>query len=151
MAFYDSASNKSLWRGIDYYKAGKAREFVKSVEGLHGTVDGSNGEVYDVTINLEHPKKSTCDCPFAEGRKVICKHMIALYFTGVPGSYAAFEEDMRKMEVQQRLEEERWQKETLKRIKKDVSEMSAKDVREKLVDILFQQVLDNHYRNDGWW
>lgn len=77
--------------------------------------------------------------------------MIALYFTGVPGSYAAFEEDMHRMEVQQRLEEERWQKETLERIKKDVSEMSAKDVRERLVDILFQQVLDDHYRNDDWW
>lgn len=151
MAFYDSASNKSPWRGIGYYKADKVREFVKGVDGLHGTVDGSNGEVCDVTINLEHPKRSTCNCPFAKGRKVICKHMIALYFTGVSGSYAAFEEDMHRMEVQQRLEEERWQKEALECIKKDVSEMSAKDVRERLVDILFQQVLDDRYRNDGWW
>lgn len=43
------------------------------------------------------------------------------------------------------------QKETLERIKKDVSKMPAKDVREKLVDILFQQVLDDRYRNDDWW
>ena len=25
-----------------------------------------------------HPKKSVCNCPFAEGRRVICKHMVAL-------------------------------------------------------------------------
>lgn len=104
MTFYDSTSNKSLWRGIDYYKSGKVRKHAETEGGLRGTVDGSNGETYDVVINLEHPRKSTCNCPFAEGRKVICKHMIALYFMGTPGSYAAFEEDMHRMEVQQRLE-----------------------------------------------
>lgn len=151
MAFYDSASNKSLWRGIDYHKAGKVREHAEIEGGLRGTVDGSNGKTYNVVINLEHPRKSTCNCPFAEGRKVICKHMIALYFMCVPDSFAAFEEDMRRMEVQQQFEEERWQEETLKRIREDVSKMSAKEARERLVDILFQQVVDNRYHDDSWW
>ena len=29
-------------------------------------------------IDTVHPKKSVCNCTFAEGRRVICKHMVAL-------------------------------------------------------------------------
>ena len=29
-------------------------------------------------IDIAHPRKSACNCPFAEGRRVICKHMVAL-------------------------------------------------------------------------
>lgn len=39
---------------------------------------GSNDAVYDVKIDTVHPKKSVCNCPFAEGRRVICKHMVSL-------------------------------------------------------------------------
>ena len=35
-------------------------------------------------ILIKHPRKSKCNCPFAEGRRVVCKHMIALYFTIEP-------------------------------------------------------------------
>lgn len=44
----------------------------------YGKVRGSNDAAYDVTIDTAHPKKSVCNCPFAEGRRVICKHMVAL-------------------------------------------------------------------------
>ena len=43
-----------------------------------GKVKGSGGAIYDVTIDTAHPRKSVCNCPFAEGRRVICKHMVAL-------------------------------------------------------------------------
>lgn len=33
---------------------------------------------------MEHPRKSICNCPHADGRRVICKHMIALLFTASP-------------------------------------------------------------------
>lgn len=33
---------------------------------------------------MEHPRKSKCNCPHADGRRVICKHMIALLFTASP-------------------------------------------------------------------
>ena len=32
---------------------------------------------------MEHPRKSKCN-PHADGRRVICKHMIALLFTASP-------------------------------------------------------------------
>lgn len=95
MAFYSSTSNASLWRGIHYYEDGKVQSYSTVEEGIiRGTVSGSEGNAYGTTIDLDHPKRSTCNCPFADGRKVICKHMIALYFMSVPGSYEAFEKDM---------------------------------------------------------
>ena len=44
----------------------------------NGKVRGSNDAVYDVTTDTVHSKKSVCNCPFVEGRRVIRKHMVAL-------------------------------------------------------------------------
>ena len=49
-----------------------------------GIVIGSENNSYSVIINIEHSRKSKCNCPHADGRRVICKHMIALYFTVFP-------------------------------------------------------------------
>ena len=49
-----------------------------------GTVTGSSNEPYSVHIDILHPKRSTCNCPFAEGSKKICKHKVALYFSVFP-------------------------------------------------------------------
>ena len=68
---------------------------------------GVKNNFYDTTIDFLHPKRSACNCPFAEGRRVICKHMIALYFTAVPNSFEHFEEDMLSAEARYELEEER--------------------------------------------
>lgn len=43
-----------------------------------GTVRGSGEAENAVTIDLEHLRKSSCDCPFAAGRSRIYKHMVAL-------------------------------------------------------------------------
>ena len=150
MAFYSSASNASLWRGIDYYKQRKVKSFSDvNKSRIIGRVAGSDNNEYDVSIDLAHPKKSTCNCPFADGRHVICKHMIALYFTSIPGSYEDFEKDMERLEIQYELEEERWRKDTLEHIKEHVKGMSAKQAREKLVDIYYQNALDSRY-HDEW-
>ena len=47
-------------------------------------VRGSGQKHYDVFIDLEHPRKSKCNCPHADGKRVICKHMISLYFAAYP-------------------------------------------------------------------
>lgn len=44
----------------------------------------SSNNKYVVHIDKKHPRKSKCNCPFADGRRVVCKHMIALYFTAEP-------------------------------------------------------------------
>lgn len=40
-------------------------------------------EIMSIIVHREtrHPRKSFCNCPFADGRRVVCKHMITLYFT----------------------------------------------------------------------
>ena len=150
--FYSAASNASLWKGVNYYKEGKVVSFdLCGNDVVRGVVAGNEGNFYDTTIDLPHPKRSVCNCPFAEGRLVICKHMVALYFTAAPNSFEHYEEDMRSEEARYELEEARWRKEELELIKKHVAALSAKEARERLVDILYQDALEYRYRNDRYW
>lgn len=150
--FYSAASNNSLWRGVHYYKEGNVVSFKTCDQDIiKGIVSGSEDNFYDTTIDLAHPKKSTCNCPFADGRRVICKHMIALYFTAVPNSFELFERDMNRLETHLKLEEERWRKETRDRIEEYVAGLTAKEARETLVDVLYQSELNDRYRNDDYW
>lgn len=79
MKLLNLASNKSFWRGIDYHREKRIVEWKQLDKDCYqGKVKGSDDAIYDVEIDIKHPKKSTCNCPFAEGRRVICKHMVAL-------------------------------------------------------------------------
>ena len=73
------ASNNSFWRGIDYHHENRIVSW-KELEGncYQGKVKGSGDAVYDVTIDTAHPRKSVCNCPFADGRRVIGKNVVAL-------------------------------------------------------------------------
>ena len=84
MSIETAASKKSAWRGYEYYREGKVESITK-IDNTHysGEVSGSDTTPYTVTIDLEHPKRSKCTCPFANGYKV-CKHMVALYFKAFP-------------------------------------------------------------------
>ena len=81
MGLIEIASGNSVWRGMDYYENHKVVSWNKSGNSTNkGGVSGSNEENYNVHIDKLHPRKSVCNCPIAEGRRVVCKHMIALYF-----------------------------------------------------------------------
>ena len=104
MGLIEIASGNSVWRGMDYYENHKVVSWNKSgnstyegvvsgsngdsynvyIDKLEGVVSGSNGDSYNVYIDKLHPRKSICNCAFAKGRRVVCKHMIALYFTAEP-------------------------------------------------------------------
>ena len=85
MGLVEIASNNSVWRGMEYYEDKKVIAWEKTGEHTYdGSVSGNKGHTYKVHIDKEHPRKSTCTCPFADGRRVVCKHMIALYFTAEP-------------------------------------------------------------------
>ena len=84
MGILTSASSASVSRGYDYYIDGR----VDSVNQLsdceyEGYVNGSLDYPYHVKINTKHPRKSYCDCPYADGN-ITCKHMVALYFEVFP-------------------------------------------------------------------
>ena len=84
MSIETAANRKSASRGYDYYCKNKVKSVTK-INDTHysGEVSGSEPTPYSVTIDLEHPKRSKCTCPFANGYKV-CKHMVALYFEVFP-------------------------------------------------------------------
>lgn len=85
MKFMELSSNRSFWRGIDYHHENRVIEW-KKIDDIHysGKVKGSDNNVYDVTIDISRPRRSKCNCPFAQGRYVVCKHMIALYLAIFP-------------------------------------------------------------------
>ena len=75
----DIASSKSVWRGMEYYKQNKVLSYTVNEDGsCEGIVAGSGDGNYHVHVDMEHPRKSTCDCPLANGKKIICKHIVAV-------------------------------------------------------------------------
>lgn len=85
MSLFSIASEKSRQRGYEYFTENKVISASGTGSASYvGTVRGSGTAEYHVSIDLEHPRKSSCDCPFAAGRSRICKHMIALYFAVFP-------------------------------------------------------------------
>ncbi|WP_260620385.1 SWIM zinc finger family protein [Gordonibacter massiliensis (ex Traore et al. 2017)] len=113
MSFWSSASNASAWRGYDYFKQGKVDSYEKVSDGIYKShIEGSATEPYHTVINMDHPKRSHCDCPFAKDRRVICKHMVALCFTVFPDEVDAF---MREVEESEK-EAERQEQEHLKEL-----------------------------------
>lgn len=80
MDFLSYFESRIVSRGRAYYRSGCAR--ITSVEGsvVYGEVEGSDGHVYDVQIDIEKPFKSHCNCPYASGDEDMCKHEVALYY-----------------------------------------------------------------------
>ena len=79
MAFVNLASFASQWRGYTYYENRKVRSCRQAADGQYeGMVSGSNGMIYQVKINLEHPRSSQCTCPHAAGKRIV-------YFTDFIG------------------------------------------------------------------
>ena len=77
MGVIDIASSKSVWRGMEYYKQNKVLSYTVNEDGsCEGIVAGSGDGNYHVHVDMEHPRKSTCDCPLANGKKIICKPSI---------------------------------------------------------------------------
>ncbi len=105
MGILTLASGKPVYRGYDYYKNKKVIQLQQTDDTIFdGTVSGSNGEVYHVTIDTAHPRKSVCDCPHAAGREIMCKHMVALYFTVFPEEAENY---IRELEAYWKEEEQR--------------------------------------------
>lgn len=87
---FELASAQTLLRGIDYYETQKVIKIIEIENGVYSglvqgsSYDGHDAPIYHVSINTTRPRKSICDCPFAKGRYVICKHMIALFIEAEP-------------------------------------------------------------------
>ena len=81
MGIIDLAGHKSVWRGMEYYKQNKVKFCKENADGTYdGEVEGSGNETYRVHLDMSHPRKSKCNCPLANGKMVICKHIVAVSF-----------------------------------------------------------------------
>ena len=134
MSILTAASSKSAWRGYEYFMEDKV-QFIKKLDDTHfvDAVTGSEAEPYAVTIDIAHPKRSTCDCPFANGLKV-CKHMVAIYFAAFPKEAIKF-----KAAIDRELEEEEQYREELPgRIKKYINRLNKTQLKDLALNLIYE-------------
>ena len=99
MGLINIASGNSIWRGLDYYQENKVSNYKQmSKYEYEGIVNGSNGKKYNVFMDIDHPRKSKCDCPHAKDKRIICKHIVALYFTVFPKEVDKFLKEVEEAE-----------------------------------------------------
>lgn len=58
MELYRSASLQSQFRGYDYFNDKKVISFKHIDDSIYSGKIKGNGATYDVTIDIEHPKKN---------------------------------------------------------------------------------------------
>lgn len=144
MSIWSLASNASCWRGYDLYTEGKVTSYTKIGEYVYESfIQGTADEPYHTVIDIEHPRKSRCDCPFAEGRRVICKHMVALHFTVFPDEVDAL---MQAVEESKQAEK-RWQEEHYRELERRVKSMKKDELQRELLNAW----LELEERDSRYW
>ena len=135
MGLIEIASGNSIWRGMEYYNEKKVVSWEKTgPDSYSGMVSGNRAEPYTVHIDRQHPRKSVCNCPFAYGMRVICKHMVALLFTAEPETAENFMKEVEKYEA----EEEKRAQQHCADLKKYVKSLSKSELQEQLLNALVQ-------------
>ena len=149
MSIFDRASNSSYWRGFNYYENNHVFDIKHIDDDIYSAVVKGT-EDYDVVVDLKHPLKSTCTCPFTKGNHKMCKHMIALAFS------VCQEEVLRAKKIRDDYfdEQERKERETDSLMKKKEKEIRAfvnrlteEEVRERLFITLMNEEYDSVYKS----
>ncbi len=142
MSIKTSASGAYLWRGYEYYNSKKVKFITKTSEDEYeGVVSGSRKEPYHVKINGTHIRQSKCNCPHADGKRIICKYMVALFFTAFPNEAYNY---IKEVEEYEREEEER-EKEHFAEVKKYVYSLSKEELRQELLNYIIDSEDNKHY------
>ena len=135
MNFIQCASAASVWKGYYYYEENRALVTQRVSENIiRGTVSGSSAKSYSVEIDLAHPKRSKCNCPHADGKLIICKHKVALYFTVFPKMAKQFYDEAMFFEEQ----EEQRQQELSEKVVDCVRRMKKNELQQVLLELLFE-------------
>jgi uncharacterized Zn finger protein len=136
MGLLDIASGNSLWQGMDYYKGNRVSSVKQIANNIFDSeVLGSNSKSYHISIDIEHPRRSKCTCPFAEGRRVICKHMVATYFSIYPEEAKRIIKEAEEYEK----EEEQRQQEEYDEIEKYVYSLTEQEARNLLISYIIEE------------
>lgn len=135
MSLLSCASGKSVYRGYDYYRSNKVNTIEKVSDGQYkGFVDGSGNEPYEVFVDVNHPRKSHCNCPHANGKRIVCKHQVAVFFKAFPDEADNYQAEL---EAYYDYEEKRHEDEEYA-----ISEFLEKCNKSELADIIWQMLFD---------
>lgn len=134
MGMIECTSGASLWRGYDYYKENKVKNLIETSPGMFtADVEGNSDEPYVVEIDITHPRKSKCNCPHADGKRIVCKHMMAVYFTAFPEeAQRIYNEAMAYQEQADKRAEELYEK-----VRQCVWKMKKSEAQQALLELLF--------------
>ena len=133
MSIISAASANSVWRGYDYYESKGVIKYIKiSDSEYEAKVKGSNNQVYDVFLDIDHPRKSKCNCPHAKDRQIVCKHMVATYFTIFPEEAKKFMEEVAAYEKEEEARIER----KYKKLREYVNSLTKDELRVELLIFL---------------
>ena len=134
MGVLECASVLSVWRGYEYFKKNRVRGIKQLDENVFSaTVQGSASIPYSVELHMDHPRKSICDCPHANGRRVVCKHIVAVYFTILPEEAEEYYAEVLADEE----EEEKRQDALSERVIHYVWKMKKNELQQALLELLF--------------
>jgi len=133
MGLLNQASAASAWRGYEYYENGNVKSCRKiNDDEYEGQVAGSEGRSYQVKIRLAHPGTSQCSCPLAAGKRIVCKHKVALYFSAFPKEAEDYYQEV--LEAEKRAEQA--QEELERAVIRYVRRMKKADLQETLLQLL---------------
>ena len=134
MGVLECASVLSVWHGYEYFKKNRVRGIKQLDENVFSaTVQGSASTPYSVELHMDHPRKSTCDCRHANGRRVVCKHIVAVYFTILPEEAEEYYAEVLAYEE----EEEKRQDALSERVIHYVWKMRKNELQQALLELLF--------------
>ena len=134
MGLLECASSASVWRGYDYYNEKKVKNITETEEDVFtAEVIGTANEPYVVKIYIAHPRKSTCNCLHADGKRIVCKHMVATYFTAYPKEAVRFYREYLKAQE----EAEQYEEELYDRVQEYVGHMKKNELKQALIELLF--------------
>ena len=133
MSLLTTASGKSVYRGYEYFLENKVLS-CNQIDDFEyeGTVKGTAQNPYSVHLKLKKPKTSTCDCPFANGRK-ICKHMVAVFFTAFPDEARKYKAELDAYYEEQ----EKYEEELDDMLQNYIKKLSKAELQEALLQVLY--------------
>lgn len=134
MGLIDCASGNSIWRGYDYFKENKISKLVSTGDSIYeAEILGSCNETYHVLVDITHPRRSKCNCPHADGKRIICKHIVAVYFTVHPEEAERLYREAMEYEAA----EEKRQAEIVDKLPALIHKMKKGDIEAALLQVLY--------------
>ena len=134
MGLLECVSCASVWRGYDYFKEKKVVSIEEIGKNIYSAaVAGSSSDPYSVELHIDHPRKSKCNCPHANGKRIICKHMISLYFVAYPKAAQKYYDDV----IAYQEAEEARQEELEEKIIDYVCKLKKNDLQNLFLELLY--------------